>query len=222
MERVIHLLFLSFCFGFIVLVLQSEPSRAKQVKPGDLDPKLGTVLQKLDAVSCAASGYVDNADGTLCDCTRNLMWEKKTGTLGEPAECTGASPDSTCFDPHDVNNGYQWSSTGSDPDGALFTVFLAQLNGEIGGMGCFAGHCDWRIPELDELFTIFDLSKGFCGVGIGPCINAIFGPTAASDYWSSTEGDHPQSVKGVNFSNGVVTNFANNIFLFTRAVRDCE
>jgi hypothetical protein len=46
-------------------------------------------------------------------------------------------------------------------DGTVFTVFLATLNnGALDNpsriTGCFANHCDRRIPSLAELKTIFD------------------------------------------------------------------
>ncbi|MGH7909703.1 MAG: hypothetical protein ACRENW_07640, partial [Thermodesulfobacteriota bacterium] len=125
MKRLFLLLFVSFCLGFIGLALQSEPTQAKEVKTDDLDAKLDEVLQKLDAVSCAASGFIDNLDGTVCDCVRNLMWEKKTGTVGAPVTCSSVG---ACPDPHDVNNRYTWSSAGEDFNGTASTVFLAQLN----------------------------------------------------------------------------------------------
>lgn len=57
--------------------------------------------------------------------------------------------------------------------------------------GPFAGHRDWRLPEIDELWTIFDESAyddylGNCNA-TGACIDPVFGPTKAwSRYWSAT------------------------------------
>jgi len=49
----------------------------------------------------------------------------------------------------------------------------------------FAGHCDWRLSTIQELETIIDVSAPGCGSG-SPCIDPIFGPTAAAFYWSAT------------------------------------
>lgn len=117
--------------------------------------------------------------GAVYDTTTKLLWEQKTEDGGV----------------HDVKNIYTWSSSGAAPDGTAFTSFLARLNNGSttrynGGSpnpknGCFAGHCDWRLPKKDELQGILDLSTTGCGKG-GPCIDPIFGPTMNS-YWSATE-----------------------------------
>ena len=94
-----------------------------------------------------------------------------------------------CPDPHIVRNVYEWSNTGEDPDGGAFTDFLAKLNDPVRGAaatpsdvtGCFAGHCDWRLPTIVELVTILDCSFG------SPCIDPIFGTTHMSTfYWSAS------------------------------------
>jgi hypothetical protein len=210
----------TLCFGV------SSVQAAKPANPGP-DSKLRTVLQKLDAVSCAASGFIDNLDGTVCDCVRDLIWEKKTGTVDAPVDCISAA---ACPDPHDVNNKYSWTSTGTDFDGTASTIFLAQLNDVAGGgANCFAGYCDWGLPEagpdagVKELETILDLSKGLCGGGIGACINSIFGPTTIFPYWSSTTGASNTFLAWfVDFFNGTVSNGGKLNFFFARAVRPCS
>ena len=85
-----------------------------------------------------------------------MMWEKKDGADGF------ANAD----DVHDVDNRYTWSSTGFLPDGTAFTLFLGTLNNCVddgtsvtGGLG---GHCDWRLPTLNELGLTEDFSPFTC------------------------------------------------------------
>jgi hypothetical protein len=132
---------------------------------------------------------VDNGDGTVTDLTTGLQWEQQS------------------FDPtslHYFGNFYTWSSTGcvngppidgflvSNPaddgtaaDGTLFTTFLATLNNASGPGGCFAGHCDWRLPTFAELDTIVDPLVMHCAdpaLDVA-CIDPIFGP-AGVFYWA--------------------------------------
>jgi hypothetical protein len=104
-----------------------------------------------------------------------------------------------------VNNKYTWSD--GDPwdfDGTAKTDFIDRLNTEP----CFAGHCDWRLPKVSEdadagnpeLETIL---LAFCLGGDVPCIDPIFGPTAASFYWSATtDAANPNRAWAVHFLDG--------------------
>src|SRR5439155_128123 len=62
--------------------------------------------------------FVDNMDGTVTDNETGLQWEQKDGAGG------GAN----FADPHDVDNTYTWSSSGTAADGTAFTDFLSRLN----------------------------------------------------------------------------------------------
>jgi hypothetical protein len=135
------------------------------------------------------------------------MWETKTsGTGGR----------------RDVANTYTWSATSPNPDGTLFTDFLAKMNcsvSEDGSCPVDGKYRDWRIPTLAELRTIVDLSAPGCGSG-SPCIDPTFGPTAASVYWSSSsDANFPASAWDVYFSNGVVVATDKTFSLYVRAVR---
>ena len=98
--------------------------------------------------------YTDNADGTVTDNRTGLTWEQKTAA--------------------NVNIQYIWQEA---------LDYVAQLNAMNGGDG-FAGHNDWRMPNIKELVSIVDYGR------FNPSIDPIFGPTTGLlgnySYWSST------------------------------------
>ena len=129
----------------------------------------------------------------MTDHQTRLMWEKKDDLGGI----------------HDKDNIYTWAPSGTLPTGTAFTTFLGTLNNGTSPdgtaiSGCFAGHCDWRLPTSAELQTIVDLTAPGCGTG-SPCIDAAFGPTVADFYWSSTTySSHPSYAWDVDFYDGSV------------------
>jgi hypothetical protein len=171
---------LEFCLG---------KDHAKQVGGGaDASAacwaKFEDALAKADAKATKAGivcRFMDNTDGTVSDLDTGLTWEKKTN-IDNVANLA---------DPHDGDNTYTWSATGTAPDGTVFSSFLAALNngasadGGIGTAitGCFAGACDWRLPSIVELQAVIDLTQ--CGVNF--CLDPAFGPTPPYSYlWTST------------------------------------
>ena len=130
----------------------------------------------------AALAYVDNGDGTVTDTNTGLMWEK-------------LSDDGTI---HDGDNFYTL-------DNAV-AVKIAALNGGSG----FAGHTDWRVPNLNELESIRNLQN------YDPAVSAAFntgctpGCTVTScsctppfiHLSSSSNAGSPNSVWFVDFSGG--------------------
>jgi hypothetical protein len=135
-----------------------------------------------DTSGCYATRYVDNGDGTVTDHQTGLQWEQKDNLDGV----------ANLADPHDADNTYTWNTTfgGTTPNGTAFTDFLGTLNNGTSSdgnttSGCFVGHCDWRLPAIEELAGLLDTFAPGCGLG-SPCIESVFGPTVASFYWSAT------------------------------------
>jgi hypothetical protein len=163
-----------------------------------------------------AQRFTDNGDGTVTDHQSGLMWEKKTS-----AGSGGV---------HDVNNKYTWGAAGL-ADGTLFTVFLATLNnganqkdspsgGDSPITGCFANHCDWRLPSIVELKSI-----KAAGCPTVPCIDPAFGPTQADVYRSATtHSNATRDTRNVDFSNRKIPTLrGKNENIYVRAVRsDCQ
>ena len=138
------------------------------------------------AVVCVMTPAVPQAQGqsrgrfvdsglVVVDTQTKLMWEKKSTEVG-----SGENSD----DLHDVDNLYSWChATGNSEAPRCFrnaTSWIGQVNAES-----FAGFTNWRMPTREELLSIADTSDATCKRK--PCIDPIFGPTQASDYWSATE-----------------------------------
>ena len=196
------------------------------------------------APPAAASRFEDCGDGTVADHDTGLLWERKTNPSGletinfvDGRDCSANPHPAECAaDLHDVRNRHDFSSTGQDPDGSAFTDFLAKLNDSTFGVaatsndstGCFAGHCDWRLPAIGELRTILVGAHAAPGQDLIcaalPCIDPDFaatgGATALQNYWSaSSSADNPNNAMLARFLNGVVS-FGNKAsVLFVRAVR---
>ena len=88
----------------------------------------------------------------------------------------------------------------------------------------FAGHTDWRLPNVYELFSICLLEAGAITdvkTSGAPYINQTFFPnTVSSYYWSSTT--YPNGTGyalGVYFSRGYVGGFGKTVSYYVRAVR---
>ena len=126
----------------------------------------------------------------------------------------------------DKDNSYSWGVIEGAPDGSVFTQFLAGLNScERGNVPPvipgYAGRCDWRMPQIDELMTIL-LQQYPCGTD--PCIDQIaFGPTDGRYYWSATsDADDLYYAWWLSFGSGRVGNDIKSWGYAARAVRHAD
>jgi len=101
----------------------------------------------------AAKTYSDNGDGTITDLTTGLTWMRcSMGQTWGGSTCTGTA------------STYGWDQA------------VALTNTQT-----FAGHSDWRLPNIRELQTIVDQSV------FNPAIDSgAFPNTSNSFFWSST------------------------------------
>lgn len=114
-----------------------------------------------------------------------------------------------CGGLHDLSNIYPWSR-----DGLTDTAWdwLDDINTE-GGTG-YAGHNDWRIPNVRELQSIVDYGR------FEPSLDPILRPTSGGYYWSSsTIASLPSAAWVVGFGAGGVTGVFKVDTSFVRAVR---
>lgn len=153
--------------------------------------------------------FRDNGDGTVTDLRTGLVWEKK-------------SDDGSI---HDKDNTYTWGQNTSPfgMTGTIVTAFLASLNTPP----CFAGQCDWRIPNLEELESLRNLEGSglatFAAFDAGcasGCSVAACSCTRPEPYWSSSSSrGYPGYAWYVFFNQGYV-DFGNKAFGYpARAVR---
>src|SRR5438309_5920827 len=142
---------------------------------GNVIPCAGTG-QDGDLQKGAPLSYTDNGDGTITDNNTGLMWEK-------------LSMDGSV---HDVSTTYPWANA--------FAQHVATLNSTN-----FAGHNDWRMPNVKELESIMNYQN------VDPTVSPAFNTnctsgctvltcsctTSSSGYWSSTTAASNPSTAGV-------------------------
>ncbi len=109
--------------------------------------------------STPTSRFTDNGDGTLVDSVTGLMWKKCSE--GQSYNTATSGCDGT-----DVT--YSWQEA------------LQRASAANSGGG-FAGHTDWRLPDIKELNSIVERQ---C---INPAINLdIFPATSSWQFWSAS------------------------------------
>lgn len=148
----------------------------------------------------AVLNYVDNGDGTITDTWTKLTWEK-------------LSLDGSV---HDANAGYVW--------GTAFNKISA-----LNAAG-FAGHSDWRLPNINELRSLLlDQVLSSSPVIYDPIFNTGCNTGCSVTtcsctqylYWSSTSyAPSPSNSWIVDFLAGIATpRFKGNSATYVRAVR---
>ena len=207
--------------GLFVALIAVTAARAQGQSDGN-----GLCRLPGDGLNGPSLRYRTLADGTVNDLNTGLIWEVKD--VGDGT--------------HGVNRTWTWSETGTQPNGTAFTVFLDTLNNrcdqaeaisctrnaDCQGFGTnkcgYAGHRDWRVPNVKEMQSIVDYGR------FQPAIDPSFGVTRPSsvppDYWSSTTyADHPNFALFVNFDTGFASSdgkvfTSSGVGLPVRAVRD--
>jgi hypothetical protein len=114
--------------------------------------------------------------------------------------------------------GLQWNKKDESAGNNDKDTTFAWINANTSYSGfSYISPFDWRLPTVAELQTI--LSEPFpCTTS--PCIDAVFGPTAAGDYWSSTTlADNAGYAWGVFFGTGEVSYGIKTLSNYLRVVR---
>jgi len=109
---------------------------------------------KYDSIpaTAPASRFTDNGDGTVTDKLTGLQWKRcNEGQIWDSGKCIGVAPS------------FEWQE-------ALIIAAAAQ----------FAGHTDWRLPNIKELASVLENACTY------PAVNeAVFSSTTVGG-WSAT------------------------------------
>ena len=207
------------CTLTVALALASVAGAAPTPEEKCIAAKLDAQRKKRFCVAGAQRAAILGKTADVAKCT--AKFDKQIAAADKAAAAKGTScrwlddGDGTATDLSSVIDG-------RTPNGTAFTEFLHELDGGItpGGVAtpCFAGKCDWRLPEIDELRGLISVPYPDCTVV--PC-TTIIGPTAPSFYWTRTHLS-TEYTRTVSFGNGIYGNANNGLSLAVRAVRTAD
>lgn len=152
-------------------------------------PTLAQTCNNAVTTTAPDSRYQDHNDGTVNDLQTGLMWQ----------QCSLGQSGNGC-------------STGN---ASSFTWDLALQQAEIvNGSGGFAGHSDWRLPNVRELESLLEEA---C---VDPAINTTLFPNTWGNYWSSSPKPYPYSKSwSVDFIEGISLSYPRDYLRKIRLVR---
>lgn len=199
-------------------------AQSKFVKKGDAF-KLSSDLEKCDTKIEAAFAKADGKYPADCP-TLGDVGDIEAQVSGDTADLGVLLSGGTLPGCGDGSIGGGELCDGVDLGGATCASVITDTTGTLACTpACYAGHNDWRLPssagccgfpsgEVAELESIVDCSFG------NPCIDPIFGPTASSNYWSSTSfANNPDFAWFVDLLDGHVSYGFKNSNIHVRAVR---
>lgn len=138
----------------------------------------------------------------LCarDPANGLVWENKSAFEGL----------------HHANWTYTWTIKNSRQEGSCNSLTPCHVDEmvRIANQQKWCGKNNWRVPSIDELQTLVDLSYPQPGPLICPC---LFPNTKKSSYWALSA-DRQHRFVGLNFRNGEVRAFPEHAALYLRLV----
>ena len=170
MKKIVQGMLLALLFTYAASSFAEEVKMAAIVaKPAGIGmPKTGQTVSYLanddgayqKGLPVTGARYKDNGDGTITDNATGLMWVK------DPSQCDLVTPYLT----------NAWASALNTPKSRAWADAISKCEALV-----YAGHNDWRLPNIKELSSIVDYSK------VSPSIDTtMFVNTMADWYWSST------------------------------------
>ena len=176
--------------------------------------KAGFDFTKLDAVGQPLANQAATYAATPWDCVRDnvtgLMWEVKTTT---PSSLRNMNNVYTWYNSDPYSNGGNAGTPAATPacntGGACDTEkYVAAVN--AAGL---CGFSDWRMPKVDELYSLIDFSVPVPNLAID---NAYFPNAIANAYWSAAPyaGNAANAWSVLfNLSNNGASSKANNAYV---------